>query len=282
MSFSIPADINSWDRLRTAEFYHRDLGWAIHALCPPNRGQDHERGKKPIAKGWRSHTAAEVTPEYLREHFANGSNYNLGVVVRGPFVHVDLDSKPDAGESVRTWLNSQPQLATIPRERTGGGAHLVFVCRDLPEPVAKAKKAITAQVNANVTAEFYTDGMNLVLSPSVHKSGARYVWDVTGEIPEVSWAQIRQWFGFDEPAEAKRGRPQKDKPWWCRFKGTLHSLDAVALFKAVDLLGDCIDPDAGKWSVRCPWEGDHSGAKGGNGSDTYTVIFQGETADSPP
>ena len=200
MSFAIPADINSWDRLRTAEFYHRDLGWAIHALCPPNRGQDHERGKKPIAKGWRSHTAAEVTPDYLREHFANGSNFNLGVVVRGPFVHVDLDSKPDAGESVRTWLSSQPQLAAIPRERTGGGAHLVFVCRDLPEGVAKAKKAITAQVNGSVTAEFYADGMNLVVSPSVHKSGARYVWDVTGEIPEVSWAQIRQWFGFAEPA----------------------------------------------------------------------------------
>ena len=282
MSFSIPADINSWDRLRTAEFYHRDLGWAIHALCPPNRGQDHERGKKPIAKGWRSHTAAEVTPDYLREHFANGSNFNLGVVVRGPFVHVDLDSKPDAGESVRTWLSSQPHLATIPRERTGGGAHLVFICRDLPEAVAKAKKAITAQVNTSVTAEFYADGMNLVVSPSVHKSGARYAWDVTGEIPEVSWSQIRQWFGFEEPAEVKRGRPPKEKPWWARFKGALHSLDAVALFKEADLLGDCIDPDAGKWSVRCPWEREHSGAKGGNGCDTDTVIFQGETADSPP
>ena len=282
MSFSIPADINSWDRLRTAEFYHRDLGWAIHALCPPNRGQDHERGKKPIAKGWRAHTAAEVTPDYLREHFANGCNFNLGVVVRGPFVHVDLDSKPDAGESVRTWLAAQPQLAAIPRERTGGGAHLVFVCRDLPEPVAKAKKAITKQVNEAVTAEFYTDGMNLVLSPSVHKSGARYLWDVTGEIPEVSWAQIRQWFGFEEPAGAKRGRPPKEKPWWARFKGALHTLDAVALCREAGLLGDCIDPDTGKWSLRCPWESEHSGAKGGNGGDTDTVIFQGESADSPP
>lgn len=282
MSFSIPPDINSWDRLRTAEFYHRDLGWAVHALCPPNRGQDHERGKKPIAKGWRSHTAAEVTPDYLREHFANGSNFNLGVVVRGPFVHVDLDSKPDAGESVRTWLSSQPQLASIPRERTGGGAHLVFVCRDLPETVAAAKKAITAQVNATVTAEFYAEGMNLVVSPSVHKSGARYTWDVTGEIPEVSWAQIRQWFGFEEPAGAKRGRPGKEKPWWARFKGALHTLDAVALFREVDLLGDAIDPDVGKWSVRCPWEREHSAAKGGNGCDTDTVIFQAESADSPP
>ena len=282
MSLSIPAEINSWDRLRTAEFYHRDLGWAIHALCPPNRGQDHERGKKPIAKGWRSHTAAEVTPDYLREHFANGSNFNLGVVVRGPFVHVDLDSKPDSGDSVRAWLAAQPQLAAVPRERTGGGAHLVFLCRDLPEGVANAKKAITKQVNEAVTAEFYTDGMNLVVSPSVHKSGARYVWDVTGDIPEVSWAQIRQWFGFEEPAAAKRGRPPKEKPWWARFKGALHSLDAVALFREAEMLGDCIDPDTGKWTVRCPWESDHSDANGGDGHDSDTVIFQGESADSPP
>ena len=90
---TIPADINSWDRLGTAQFYHRELGWAVHALCPPDRGEENERGKKPIAKGWRAHTAAEVTPDYLAKYFANGSNHNIGVVVRAPFVHVDLDSK---------------------------------------------------------------------------------------------------------------------------------------------------------------------------------------------
>lgn len=274
MAFSIPAEINSFDRLRTAEFYHRDLGWAIHALCPPNSGPDHKRGKNPIAKGWRSHTAAEVTPDYLREHFANSSNFNLGVVVRGPFVHVDLDSKPDGGESVRKWLADQPHLAAVPRERTGGGAHLVFICRDLPEPVAQTKKAISTQINGGVTAELYTDGMNLVVSPSVHKSGVRYEWDVFGEIPEVSWTQIRGWFGFNEPAQSKRGRPRDEKAWWARFKGELHTLDAQALLREAGLLGECIEPDAGKWSVRCPWEGAHSDANGGNGFGSDTVMFQ--------
>lgn len=282
MSFSIPPDINNWNRLRTVEFYHRDLGWAIHALYAPNKGQDHERGKKPLAKGWRSHTAAEVTPEYLHEHFANGSNHNIGVVVRGPFVHVDLDSKPDRGDSVREWLASQPQLATIPRERTGGGAHLVFVCRDLPESVAKAKKAIAVQINDTVTSELYTDGMNLVVTPSVHKSGTRYEWEVTGPIPEVAWAQIREWFGFEEPEARRRGRPAKEKPWWSRFKGALHTLDAVGLFREAGLLGDAIAPDEGKWSVRCPWEQEHSDGHGGDGRNSDTVIFQGESADCPP
>jgi DNA polymerase I-like protein with 3'-5' exonuclease and polymerase domains len=280
VSFVIPPEINSWDRLTTAQFYHRDMGWAVHALCPPDRGDDNERGKKPVAKGWRSHTAAEVTPDYLAKYFANGSNHNLGVVVRSPFVHVDLDSKPDAGASVRAWLELQPHLATVPRERTGGGAHLVFICRDLPESVAKAKKAISIQITPVVTAELYTDGMNLVVSPSVHKSGNRYAWEIIGDIPETSWVQLKQWFGFAEPDAARRGRPPKEKPWWARFKGALHTLDAVALFRETDRLGDCIDPDEGKWTVRCPWSGEHS--KGDDKVGTDTVIFQGEATDSPP
>ena len=282
MSFSIPADINAWDRLRTVEFYHRELGWAVHALYAPHKGQDHERGKKPLAKGWRSHTAAEVTPDYLREHFANGSSHNIGVVVRGPFVHVDLDSKPDRGDSVRAWLASQAQLSSVPRERTGGGAHLTFICRDLPQAVAQSKKAITAKINDAVSCELYTDGLNLVVSPSVHKSGTRYEWEVTGTIPEVPWEQIRQWFGFEEPEARKRGRPSKEKPWWARFKGSLHTLDAVALFREAGMLGDAIAPDEGKWAVRCPWEHEHSDGQGGNGRKSDTVIFQGEAADCPP
>ena len=61
----IPADINALLRLDAARFYHGRLGWAVHALCPPDRGEESERGKKPIAKGWRDHVAAEVTPDYL-------------------------------------------------------------------------------------------------------------------------------------------------------------------------------------------------------------------------
>ena len=129
---------------------------AVHPLYASDKGDEKERGKKPLTKGWRNHTAAEVTDDYLQHHFGNGSNHNIGIVVRAPFVHIDLDSKPDAGESVRAWLAMQTQLAGVPRERTGGGAHLAFICHDLPESVTTAKKAITTQVNSNVTAELYT------------------------------------------------------------------------------------------------------------------------------
>jgi len=275
LGFSIPPDINSWDRVTTAEYYHRALGWAIHPLCPPNQGQGNERGKKPLQKGWKNHTAAEVTPEFLREHFSNGSNYNMGVVVQEPFVHVDLDSKPDAGESVRAWLTGKPDLCEFPRERTGGGAHLVFVCRDIPPTVAQAKKAPTSKVNDVVMAELYLQGMNIVVSPSIHKSGANYRWEVTGPIPEVKWSQLQNWFGFTEPEAKKRGRPAKEKPWWAKFKGDLKTLAAVALFRTAEILGDCLDPDEDKWAVVCPWKTEHSGNTGGSGTDTVLYCKAG-------
>ena len=166
----IPDSINSLTKLEAARFYHSNLKFAVHALLPPGRGDEGCRGKKPIHKGWRDHTAAEVTPEYLDRHFGPGSEYNLGAVVRAPFVHIDLDSKPDAGASVREWLSNQPHLASVPRERTGGGAHLLFICRDLPKHVAAAKKALTTSITPSVQAELYTDGMNIALSPSVPRS----------------------------------------------------------------------------------------------------------------
>lgn len=272
MTASIPPDINTLDRLQAAQFYANTLNWAIHPLLPPDRGEPQERGKKPLLKGWRNHIAADITPDFLTKYFGPGTNNNIGCVVRPPFIHVDLDSKPDAGASVMAWLATQPDLAAVPRERTGGGAHLAFICRDIPEEVMKAKKAPTCQINDKVSAELYLDGLNLVLSPSVHKSGHPYSWEVTGDIPEVSWNNLCRWFGFSAPEAKKTGRPSKEKPWWSRWDQDLRSLDLAGVMEDLGRLGECLDPDTNKWSVRCPWEHEHSGGiNDAPGSDT--IIF---------
>jgi DNA polymerase-1 len=272
MTHSIPPHINTLDRLAAVQFYAGTLGWAIHPLLAPDRGDHHERGKKPLLKGWRGHTASEITPDFLTKYFGNGSNHNIGCVVRPPFIHVDLDSKPDAGASVMAWLATQAELSTVPRERTGGGAHLAFICRDIPEEVMKAKKAPTCQINDAVSAELYLDGLNLVLSPSIHKSGHPYSWEVTGDIPEVSWHQLCRWFGFAAPEAKKRGRPGKEKPWWAKWEQDLRTLDLAGVMEEIGSLGECLDPDHNKWSVRCPWEANHTGGVAdAPGSDT--IIF---------
>jgi DNA polymerase-1 len=272
MKPSIPPDIHTYDRLKAAQFYAGTLGWAIHPLLPPNKGDDNERGKKPILKGWRGHTAAEISPDFLTKYFGNGSNHNIGCVVRPPFIHVDLDSKPDAGASVMAWLATQSELAAVPRERTGGGAHLAFICRDIPEAVMKSKKAPTSKINDQVNAELYLDGLNIVLTPSIHKSGHAYTWEVTGDIPEVSWHQLCQWFGFVTPEARKPGRPKKEKPWWSKWSEDLRTLDMSGVMEDLGHLGECIDPDQYKWAVRCPWEHEHSnGAAETPGTDT--ILF---------
>lgn len=101
--------------------------------------------------------------------------------------------------------------------------------------------------------------------------------DSRGELGAAS----RQWFGFAEPEAAKRGRPAKEKPWWARFKGALQTLDAVALFKEAGLLGECVDPDEGKWSARCPWQSNHSDERRRWGRHQHGKL-QKESGDDPP
>lgn len=269
----IPASIWSWYRLEAARYYLKHLNWAVLPLYPPNRGKPHEKGKKPLIERWPAHRSADVLIEDLEEAFAPGTKFNLGVVVRPPFVAVDLDSKPDLGESVRAWLADRPELATVPRERTGGGAHLHFRCPDLPEEVLESAKPLMVALTPKIGAELYSNGQNLALAPSIHRSGHRYIWEVTGPIPEVSWALLCDWFGFQIPVR-KNAKKKKSPDWKTAYEGDVHSLDILGLFREAGRLGDLLDADTEKWAVRCPWETEHSTEPSAEpGSDT--VVFAG-------
>lgn len=276
LRFVIPDGINEMSLVEAAHFYHGRLGWAVHPLLPHDKGDPKQRGKKPTHSGWRDHCAADVTSEDIDLVFGKGRRHNLGVVVRPPFVAVDLDSKPDGGASVMAWLESRPELATVPRERTGGGAHLHFRCPDLPDDLRKVRKPVTVSLNEAVTAELYLNGLNLVVSPSIHKSGHVYAWEVTGPIPEVKWGVLASWFGFALPEQKKRGGRWDLAKWWLRYDGDLRTLDLPTLCSELGWRGDCLDPDSGKWAVRCPWSSLHSDdnpkASGAPGSDT--VLFE--------
>ena len=269
----IPASIWSWNRLEAARYYLQHLNWAVLPLYPPDRGKPHEKGKKPLIERWPAHRSADVLIEDLEENFAPGTKFNLGVVVRPPFVAVDLDSKPDLGESVRAWLADRPELATVPRERTGGGAHLHFRCPDLPDEVLESAKPLMVALTPKIGAELYFNGQNLALAPSIHRSGHRYIWEVTGPIPEVSWALLCDWFGFQIPVR-KNAKKKKSPDWKSAYEGDVHSLDILGLFREAGRLGDLLDADTEKWAVRCPWETEHSTEPSAEpGSDT--VVFAG-------
>ncbi|MEI6036255.1 MAG: BT4734/BF3469 family protein, partial [Verrucomicrobiae bacterium] len=82
------------------------------------------------------------------------------------------------------------------------------------------------------------------------------------------------------PLPELAGKAKKDKaekPWWAAFKGDLHTLDLVAAFREVGSLGECINPDEGKWAVQCPWAETHgTGGEDWKPDDSSTVIFEGD------
>jgi hypothetical protein len=43
--------------------------------------------------------------------------------------------------------------------------------------------------------------------------------------------------------------------------------------KELGHLGECLDPDSGKWSVRCPWEHEHTGGTNRKSHGSDTIIF---------
>jgi Bifunctional DNA primase/polymerase, N-terminal len=277
-AFNVRIDRTSHDR-REAARYYRQLGLAVIPLFGPAEGNGNERGKRPRFRGFRGWTADQLTDELLDQHFGSGKTSNLGLVFHQPHIVVDLDSKHDLGDSVRQWLLTQLQLATVPRERTSCGCHLHFACPDLPSfrkrngtPYAKA---LGSTVTPQVSAELFFEPLNVVISPSVHKSGIIYHWEVTGEIPRVSWDQLRQWFGFAEPSESaspKNGARQGQK-WWREYAGDLRTLDIIALAKKLKIYGRKVSADENKHSVRCPWISDHSDAATWTPADTSSVIF---------
>ena len=285
-SFTIPENLPP-DKLNAAKFYRDELRWAVHPLHGPTDKNVAEnfRGKKPLRRNWKQHVASEATDELLEEYFANGYDANLGVVIRSPHVVVDLDSKQDSGESVVSFISNRPELQAIPRERTAGGVHLHFRCLDLP-PITKQgkryEKALESKVADGVNAEFFFDGGNLAIAPSIHRSGASYQWEVKGEIPVWPWEKLKSAFGFRLPdehcesGENSKSNRKKEGDWKATFKGDLGTLDIVQLTRELTIYGEPIDPDKHSHSVQCFWSDQHSAPGEWNSSDSSTAIFEGQ------
>ena len=278
--YAIPENINGLSPREAAEFYVNELGFAIHPLYPSDKGTVKERGKKPFIRDWPNHKRDDVTEDFLDEHFRPGSTNNIGVVVEKPWVTIDLDSKPDKGESVGQWLDAHPELGGVPRESTGGGAHLHFICDDVPDTVLIKREALTSKLNEKTNAELFFARLNLVLSPSIHPSGHKYRWEVTGTVPRVKWADLSRIFGFEAPKPKKQGRPPKEKPWWGKYPEDLSSLDLVAVAEELGLLGKCLDDKDRKYAIRCPWAEEHSDGNVRSAPGSDTVIF--DPADTFP
>ncbi|MEM6914914.1 MAG: DNA polymerase [Verrucomicrobiota bacterium] len=270
------------DLLEAVEEYHR-LGMVPIPLNRFNEGTEKEKGKKPKQKRYRKRTLADFDEGEAVEFWGGGNPSNVGLVLQGDHIVLDVDSKEDGGKTAEEWLKSHPELAHAPREQTAGGLHFHLGCSDLPEFTSKSGKplgkALVSELAEGLTVELIFRGLPVTVAPSIHKSGERYHWVQGGELTEISWDRLVELFGFIEPGatrvhsecprKSRRGLQQN-------FRGDLETLDIVELFKRAGRYGEVIDADEGKHSVRCPFAEEHSDkGEDWTSADTSTVIYEG-------
>ncbi len=240
-------------------FYRDSLGWQVYPVHPPGAKCDFP-GKQPAVRAWWDYDPQDCDVD---ARFHNGHPFNIGVAPKGGLVFIDLDSKPDQGASVQKFLAEHPELEKVPRHITRGGAHLVMICRDLPEwKAAKGKSyhgQVLGQINERVSAEIYhCERQNVVLPPSKHTSGFLYAWEAFGDVLDWPWDRLRELFCFVEPASREQ-RKKKGAPWHLQFRGELASLDLIALLKELGLHAELQDADDARYIIPCPWTSEHSG-----------------------
>ena len=271
----IPDTINELSMAEAFRFYRDELKLHVY----PVDGTWSKRsapGKKPTVGAWWDYDPNDCDPE----RFFNGSKcHNIGFAPKNHVIAIDLDSKPDKGESVRRFLGEHPDRIRGPYHETNGGAHILFICPDIPQMSKLDGKPLLeplkARVCEGVDAElFHSDHSNVVLPPSLHIQGCVYRWKTFGEIPVVSWQWLQDTFGFTAPVNERKGHSKKKKkiPWHVKFKGDLSTLNVTAMLQTLGRAPELVDGEDNKYAILCPWDGDHSVHGKGDGSST--VVWQ--------
>jgi hypothetical protein len=172
----IPSNINRLSRWEQVSLFHQhgDLVIPLH----PSGG----KSNTPVDKKKK-----RLSDHDLFLHFGNGAHLNIGVIPKWGEIIIDLDG--DTLDHVFRFLNSNPELANVPRVQTARGCHLRFRCGDLPSAIIKSGYFVQPSIVPGVNFELFRNEY-VVIPPSKHQSGVRYEWTVTGEVPLWSWEQL--------------------------------------------------------------------------------------------
>jgi DNA polymerase-1 len=251
-SLIIPPEINNLPLPEAARLYPKIFGIPVIPLHSIYSKKAKKPGKQPIHKGFKNLKVSQMIDAYFFKYIPMRSKCNLGGVLQGQLVWVDIDAKNDKGESAVAWLDKHESLKDYPRVRTLNGFHIPIFIPDLPA----GPEARIFPINDHLIIEVLVANHLVTLPPSLRLDGVPYLWEITGPIPEMSWSKLLK--EFDLPEKRKPGRPRKPCPWHQRFCGDLTTLDLPGLLRTKGMLGECLDEADGKYAVRCPWEHEHS------------------------
>jgi hypothetical protein len=168
-----------------ALFYHREGLSVIPLKCEPASDR-----KRPAIE-WKKYSEQRASEDQVRQWFGNGSNYNIAVVmgrVSGCALGIDIDG-PLARQHFEAKLTAAAgygnNLSTVLKNtmmnKTGSGGYHVIVKvaaedYDQVRHIIKNNE-IWSSEEAHSQIRIQTEGMYLVMPPSVHPNGRTYEWN---------------------------------------------------------------------------------------------------------
>lgn len=145
-----------------------------------NDGKEVDLWKAPLIKNWTEKPLTEARE--VRKEWSKYAYYkkapNIGIAtgqICGGYIVIDLDRHPERGvdgyEYLIDWQRETGM--SIPEETwtaiTGsGGYHLWF----------HTSKAMRSYANHEIGVDLRADGGQVLVPPSLHKSGKRYTWEI--------------------------------------------------------------------------------------------------------
>lgn len=141
--------------------------FVIHPLTPPN-DSGISPGKKPRIPAWQK---LKATPPDMEKYIIGGCNLGLACGEASNITVIDFDKHlfmPQVFKNIN--------IDTLTDSRTKGKGHMYF----------KYTPNLPSQKHHSLGIEIMGNGGNIVIPPSIHKSGDVYKWyDINTPIPEM-------------------------------------------------------------------------------------------------
>jgi len=192
---------------------YAEQGFKVFPCCWPtpegkcgcgNKSESHQAGKSPVyKKGLIEHGLLDASsdPERIRKWWKQWPDANIGIPCsyeNGSWV-LDVDAKSDGLKSLEELERKHGKLTTQRVLTGGGGYHFRY---KYPQDA----KITTTKVYQGI--ETRADGAYVIVSPSLHVSGKRYIAENQGEIEDPpKWLVKMVTKEASEPAaEAEPGK----------------------------------------------------------------------------
>lgn len=176
----------------------RDFGWGVfplhHPVWPEQDGAVRcscgyakctRVGKHPRTR--RGFKDATTDPETIRSWWEKWPGANIGVRAgaESGFIVIDVDPRNGGDVTLEDLERRHGALpATVEAITGGGGRHLLF---SHPGDRIRSRNGVRPGIDLKA------DGGYIVVAPSLHTSGRRYVWELSSRPGEVAIARMPAW-----------------------------------------------------------------------------------------